>query len=219
MSEGFFVDVCESHKAIQFAKDHEFTPKHLLTTHKHADHSAGNADMQKEFPDIKIYGGEKDQVKACNNPVSDGDKLNIGGMSIQCMHTPCHTKGHTCYYVTSDTSEESKNELQRNKDEKTSHTHVSGFDKAAFTGDTLFIGTVGKFFEGTAEEMHSNLERLHALPSDTQIFPGHEYTVSSLEFCEKMDPENQKLQTVLDESRKLLDEGYPTIPRTIKEIK
>lgn len=215
---GFFVDVCESNKAIDFANTLGITPKYILTTHKHWDHAGGNKDMHKAYPDLKIYGGEKDHVDACTNPVSDGDTFSIGGMDIKCLHTPCHTKGSTCYFVTSDGGEESKEELQRGKNDKTYHSEVSGFTKAAFTGDTLFIGTVGKFFEGTAKDMHGNLEKLHKLPEDTMIFPGHEYTIASLDFCKKMDSNNEKLESVYEESQKLLDEGFPTIPRILREI-
>jgi hydroxyacylglutathione hydrolase len=189
----------------------------VLTTHKHWDHAKGNEDMVKEFEGIQIVGGEKDDVKACTHPVADGDKLEIGGMTIECMHTPCHTKGHTCYYVTS-SDEEEKSSLERSINDVTGHPQVTGFNRLAFTGDTLFIGTVGKFFEGNAKQMHNNLERLHALPADTQIFPGHEYTLDSLNFCKTMDTKNSILDTVIEESKKLLEDGYPTIPRTITEI-
>jgi hydroxyacylglutathione hydrolase len=219
IDQGFFVDICESNKAIDFANAVGIDPKYVLTTHKHWDHSNGNTDMAKEFPDIKIYGGEKDQVKACTDPVSDGDIFKVGGMIIECMHTPCHTKGHICYIVTADDSEESKGDLQRLTNEDSGHKQVTGFSRAAFTGDTLFVGTVGKFFEGTAEGMHKNLERLMILPSDTQIFSGHEYTVASLEFCKKMDQENPMLEEILENSKNLIGEGFPSLPVTIDIVK
>ena len=136
--------------------------------------------------------------------MSDGLTFETGGMTITCMHTPCHTKGHICYYVT---VEGENNQIVRSKEETSGYSQVTGFSKAAFTGDTLFIGTTGKFFEGTAKQMHSNIERLTALPEDTMIFPGHEYTVKSLQFCKSMDQDNQKLDQVLEESQELVSEG------------
>ena len=62
--------------------------------------------------------------------VRHGDQVTIGGMSVSCLFTPCHTTGHVCYYVT------------------------QGDDKVVFTGDTLFLGGCGRFFEGTAEQMY-----------------------------------------------------------------
>ena len=213
--EGFFVDVSEADKAIEFATELGITPKYLLTTHKHWDHSSGNAQMMSQFPELKVLVGAKDasgknkislasKKSICTDPVSDGLTFETGGMTINCMHTPCHTKGHICYYVT---VEGENNQIVRSKEETSGYSQVTGFSKAAFTGDTLFIGTTGKFFEGTAKQMHSNIERLTALPEDTMIFPGHEYTVKSLQFCKSMDQENQKLDQVLEESQELVSEG------------
>lgn len=92
--DGFFVDVCDAKRAIQFAKDVGVTPKYVVTTHHHWDHSRGNDAMVEEFPDIQIVGGKLDNVKACTTPVDDGDKITIGNINIECLHTPCHTKGH-----------------------------------------------------------------------------------------------------------------------------
>lgn len=183
VEDGFFVDVYQSGKAIKFAKDQGFTPKYVLTTHKHRDHWLGNGDMVKEFPGVKIIGGKADKVKACTDPVEDGDVITIGNINIKCMHTPCHTKGHTWYYVTIEGNTETDLFCERSKNEITNHPEVKGFSKCVFTGDTLFVGTVGKFFEGDATDMHSNLERLLGLPAETQVFPGHEYTIDSLNFC------------------------------------
>ena len=55
IDEGFFVDVWESSKAIDFASTLGITPKYLLTTHKHWDHSNGNSDMVAAFPDIRVF--------------------------------------------------------------------------------------------------------------------------------------------------------------------
>lgn len=76
------------------------------------------------------------------------------------LHTPCHTQDHICYYF------------------------EDGADRAVFTGDTLFIGGCGRFFEGTPKEMHKALnETLAALPDDTKVFPGHEYTKGNVKFA------------------------------------
>ncbi|MCJ1354114.1 MAG: Cytoplasmic glyoxalase II [Icmadophila ericetorum] len=62
-----------------------------------------------------------------------------------------------------------------------------GSEKVVFTGDTLFIGGCGKFFEGTAEEMHKALNiTLASLSDDTKVYPGHEYTKSNVKFLTKV---------------------------------
>lgn len=75
----------------------------------------------------------------------------MGKIEITCLHTPGHTVGHICYYAT------------------------EGEQKAVFTGDTLFVGGVGRLFEGTPEEMqHSLMEKLGKLPPETLVYCGHE---------------------------------------------
>ena len=87
------------------------------------------------------------------------------------LHTPCHTQDSVCFYF---------------KD---------GEDKAVFTGDTMFIGGCGRFFEGSAEEMHKALnETLVSLPDDTKVFPGHEYTKGNVKFAKTVAKDNEAVK-------------------------
>ena len=61
-----------------------------------------------------------------------------------------------------------------------------------FTGDTIFPGGVGRFFEGDAAQMVAAVKKIRKLPSETKIFPGHEYTVSNLKFAQYFQPEFEK---------------------------
>lgn len=70
----------------------------VLTTHHHWDHAGGNEEVKKMFPNIQIYGGD-DRVQAITNIVKDGDVIKLGNLEISCFSTPCHTKGHICYYI------------------------------------------------------------------------------------------------------------------------
>ena len=124
----------------------------VLTTHKHWDHSGGNVEMAKAIPGLTVVGGEIDEVEGCTMSVTDGQVLTLGSLSVTCLLTPGHTKGHVSYFC------QGPNEVR----------HV-------FTGDVLFIGGCGKFFEGTAADMHPSLyEKLGTLPDDTLVWPGHE---------------------------------------------
>lgn len=115
---------------------------------------------------------------------SHGETFTIGdSIKVKALHTPCHTQDSICYLF------------------------EDGSDKAVFTGDTLFIGGCGRFFEGTPEEMHKALnETLAALPDDTKVYvcsllalgmyvglntdkkfqPGHEYTKANVKFGVKV---------------------------------
>jgi len=85
------------------------------------------------------------------------------------MATPCHTQDSICYHVT-DISD---------------HGHGG-----VFTGDTLFIGGSGRFFEGNGAQMHAALNYLGTLPDETMTYIGHEYTGSNAAFAKFIDPEN-----------------------------
>ncbi|ETW85712.1 hypothetical protein HETIRDRAFT_407630 [Heterobasidion irregulare TC 32-1] len=144
----------------------------VITTHHHFDHSGGNEQFAKAFPDVPIYGGS-DQVKAVTKLVKDKDEFTIGdSITVKCLATPCHTQDSICYYVT-----DAKDSAQR----------------GVFTGDTLFIAGCGRFFEGTGAEMHAALSYLGTLPDDTLVYNGHEYTASNVKFARSVDPANSAL--------------------------
>jgi hydroxyacylglutathione hydrolase len=126
----------------------------ILTTHKHGDHSGGNLALSKLYPDVPMVGSKYESTPACTQPVGDGDQFNMGAVKITALHTPCHTMGHLVYVVTGD----------------------AATPPLLFSGDTLFVGGCGKFFEGSAEDMyHSLYERILCLPDETKLYCGHEY--------------------------------------------
>ncbi|GBP71848.1 Hydroxyacylglutathione hydrolase, mitochondrial [Eumeta japonica] len=161
------------------------------------DHAGGNEDLVKMIPGLKVYGGDE-RIGALTEKVQHDTKFKIGELNVQCLFTPCHTAGHICYYVTS--SDET--------------------DKAVFTGDTLFLGGCGRFFEGTADQMYNALIKiLSNLPDPTQVFCGHEYTLQNLRFASHVEPENEALNEKIMWSEQQRNEGKPTVPSTIGEEK
>ena len=106
------------------------------------------------------------------------------------MATPCHTQDSICYYVV----------------DPSDPTH------RVFTGDTLFIGGCGRFFEGTGEDMHNALSYLSTLPDSTITHVGHEYTADNLAFAKSVDPGNaamQRLEQVIKQNK--ITSGCTTI--------
>lgn len=96
---------------------------------------------------------------------ANGSGFQIGSIAVKGLYTPCHTQDSICWFMTDEGS-------------------AGGDKKVVFTGDTLFHAGCGKFFEGSAGEMHAALnETLAALPDDTKVFPGHEYTKSNVKFA------------------------------------
>lgn len=106
----------------------------ILCTHKHDDHVGGNAAMKKHFPNIEIVGTGYEDLPSLDRPVYHNDIYSFGGLDVLTIHTPCHTSGHVCFFVSP--SSLSNNEL-------------GDMSPILFSGDTLFAGGCGRFFEGT----------------------------------------------------------------------
>jgi len=141
------------------------------------DHAGGNDVIYEQFPDVDIIGGTIDQVLCCRTCVNDGDVMTFGNLKVHILHTPGHTNGHICYFIP----------VQPGCD-----------TPAVFTGDTLFIGGCGKFFEGTGAEMYNSLKKLTALPGNTEVYCGHEYTASNYRFALSVNPSNAALASAND---------------------
>ena len=145
----------------------------ILNTHHHWDHAGGNEKLLAALPEkVPVVGG-KDCAVVSSTP-ADRAPFKIGtDITVTPLYTPCHTQDSICYYM----------------------EDASTKERAVFTGDTLFIGGCGKFFEGSAAEMHKALNStLASLPDDTKVYPGHEYTKSNVKFLVTVD----KSQPVLD---------------------
>jgi hydroxyacylglutathione hydrolase len=109
------------------------------------------------------------------------------------IETPGHTAGHIAYW------------FER--------------DKLAFAGDTLFSVGCGRVIEGTPEMMWASLLKLRALPGDTQVYCGHEYTMANIKFAQTIDPDNTALEARAARAAKQVASGVPTIPTSIDEEK
>lgn len=143
-----------------------------------------------------VYGGDE-RIGALTNLVKDDDQFQIGKLNVKCLFTPCHTSGHICYYIEAPNGE-----------------------RAVFTGDTLFQGGCGRFFEGTADQMYTALyDKLGQLPDDTKVFCGHEYTLQNLAYASYVEPHNQNILKRIEWAKLKRAENAPTVPSTIAEEK
>lgn len=163
--------------------------KSVLTTHHHWDHAGGNEKLvSKSSKALKVYGGD-DRIGALTDKVHQNDEIRLGSLTIRCLFTPCHTTGHICYYIDSPNGQ-----------------------RAVFTGDTLFSGGCGRFFEGDATQMHAALMgQLSKLPDDTNVFCGHEYTLQNLKYANHVEPNNQDILKRIDSCKKLRKDNIPTV--------
>ncbi len=166
----------------------------IWNTHHHFDHVEGNAAIAKKYSGCEIVGYEtdRDRIPGQTRFVSDGELLEVGEqVRAEVIFNPGHTRGAISYYMKK--------------------------PGAVFTGDTLFAAGCGRLFEGSAEQMHTSLQRLVALPGETHVYCGHEYTESNLRFCVAVEPENVAILERSDHVRSLREQGKTTMGFTIAD--
>lgn len=163
---------------------------HILTTHHHNDHTAGNLEL-KGFFGCQIWGpsAEADRIPGLDIGVDESSQLNIAGHAVRVIETPGHTLGHVSYWLPD--------------------------AQIAFTGDTLFSLGCGRMFEGDAKTMWASLSKLAFLPDATAIYCGHEYTLANGRFALSVEPENAALAKRMDDVATLRAAGQPTVPTTL----
>jgi hydroxyacylglutathione hydrolase len=157
----------------------------VWATHHHHDHVGGIGELVARHTGVEVVIGVKDAAKTAHvtHRVDDGDEVALGSLRARCIHNPGHTLGAISFVV----------------------------DGCAFTGDTLFAAGCGRTFEGDAAMMHASLMRLAALPPDTRVYFGHEYTATNLRFAAAVEPDNA---AVAGRARALVQ---PSTPSTIAD--
>jgi hydroxyacylglutathione hydrolase len=166
----------------------------ILVTHHHSDHTAGIAELKRHHGcHVTAPRNEAARIPKVDTMVGEGDVVSVGSLSARVIDTPGHTAGHISYWFDK--------------------------DRLAFVGDTLFSIGCGRVIEGTPEMMWESLKKLRALPDDTQIYCGHEYTQANIRFARTVEPDNQALAARAAQVEKLLAKGDPTIPVTMGEEK
>lgn len=162
----------------------------ILTTHHHGDHVEANIALQNAYScTVTGPAEESDRIPGITDKVRGGDTFVFGGFEMRVIATPGHTLGHVCYWLPG--------------------------AAIVFTADTLFALGCGRIFEGTPEMMWASLQRLAALPDETQVYCGHEYTEANARFAVTVEPDNADLVARAEEVRRLLAAGKPTLPTTI----
>ena len=164
---------------------------HVLNTHWHPDHTGGNGAIQGATGCPITAPAEAERVSKVDHIVAEGDRVRVGNAEAVVWEIPAHTAGHIAYYF-----EE---------------------EGMIFVGDTMFAMGCGRLFEGTAEQMYANLQRIAALPSDVRIYCGHEYTLANARFAAHSDPGNSEVAARLKRVEQLRLENKITLPTTVAE--
>jgi hydroxyacylglutathione hydrolase len=183
------VDPSVADPVLEAAAARGWTISQIWNTHWHPDHTGGN-DAIRAATGCTITGpAEAERVSKMDRIVAGGDHARIGGIEAELIDIPAHTAGHVAF-----------------------HLPAAG---VVFTGDTLFAMGCGRLFEGDAAQMYANMQRLAALPSETRIYCGHEYTLANGLFALTVEPDNEALARRVDEVRAQRERGEVTLPTTV----
>ena len=161
----------------------------ILITHHHFDH-IGGLELLKPLIKGSVIGPKNNAIDLLDKQVGEGDIIESIGLQFSVFEVPGHTLDHIAFY-----SETEKEVL--------------------FCGDTIFSGGCGRVFEGTFEQMNHSLEKLINLPSKTEIYCAHEYTLSNLHFALMAEPDNVDLKEYELNSKNKRERNIPTIPTTL----
>ena len=186
------VDCAEAEPVLRTIAQERVTLTAVLPTHHHFDHVGGNLDLLAAQPGLAVYGVDQ-RIPGLTQAVRDGDHVRVGSLDARVIFIPAHTTGHIAYYF-------------------------SG-QHAVFTGDTLFAGGCGRLFEGDAAMMIRSLSKLSALPDDTDVYFGHEYTEKNLRFALTLEPHNAALEKKHAWAQAQNRQGGTTTPTTIASEK
>jgi hydroxyacylglutathione hydrolase len=159
----------------------------ILLTHHHLDHVAGTDAIRARFG-ARVVGAAADahRLPALDVAVREGDTLPFGDTTAAVFEVPGHTRGHIAYFFAD--------------------------GAVLLCGDTLFSVGCGRLLEGTAAEMFGSLRKLAALPDETVIACGHEYTENNVRFALSVEPENMELHARALEVKQLRGAGRATVP-------
>lgn len=162
----------------------------IWNTHWHGDHVGGNAEIVAATgARVTAPAAESDRIDGIDRAVGEGDCVALGSHAATVWEVPAHTAGHIAYHLPD--------------------------DGAIFVGDTLFAMGCGRLFEGTAAQMHTNLQRMAELPGDTAVYCAHEYTLSNARFAVVAEPDNVDIAARVAAVEAARARGEATVPTTI----
>lgn len=185
------VDPGDATPVLAFLEQEQLELDAILITHHHHDHIGGISELKRRYPNIHIVAPSAEPIPGVSQSVDDGDQVEIFGERFMVLGVPGHTAGHVAYVG----------------------------DGKLFCGDTLFSAGCGRLFEGTADQMFHSLQKLSALPDETEVYCAHEYTSSNLAFALVAEQDNPHLQRYREEVSRMRAQGISTIPSTLKQEK
>jgi len=161
------VDPGEAGPVLKVLEQEGLNLSYILLTHHHYDHVDGVPELLEHY-DAKVFGPADDRIPVVHQVCREGFEVQLPelNVSFQVFEVPAHTRSHIAYFG----------------------------ENALFCGDTLFSLGCGRLFEGTASDMQKALDKLAALPADTQVYCAHEYTQANCKFALAVEPDIDRLR-------------------------
>ena len=186
------IDVPEPGPILAALNAHQWRLTEILITHHHDDHIQG-VDVLRAQTGAMVLGAAADahRLPRLDLALDEHSSFSVGSEFARVIDVPGHTIGHIAF-------------------------HFPG-SRLAFTADSLMAGGCGRLFEGTPRQMHASLAKLAALPPDTLICSGHEYTTANLRFAATLEPDNPRLISRIAEVAERRARGIPTVPVPLEE--
>lgn len=184
----YIVDPGSAQVVLDYLKRHQLQLGGILLTHHHHDHIDGAAELRDQYQ-IPIYGPKSARIPQVTHHLGEGDKLLLGNLTAKILELQGHTLDHIAYLIEAA--------------EQPPHL---------FSGDTLFGAGCGRLFDGTAPLLYAALQRIAALPEDTLIYGGHEYTLANIRFALTIEPDNIELQARQALETEKRQQGIATLP-------
>jgi hydroxyacylglutathione hydrolase len=180
------VDPGDAQPVLEELQQRNLHPIAILVTHHHRDHVGGIGKLLEHYPGTPVYGPAGENIPYITQPLGEGQSVDLEplGLHFTVMDLPGHTAGHIAFYG----------------------------EGSLFCGDTLFGNGCGRVFDGSLDDLFHSLQRIAQLPTETQVYCTHEYTVDNIGFAKWVEPDNKLLDERLQECWDLLDSGRPTVP-------
>ena len=179
------IDAPEAAPVLAALKARGWSLDMVLLTHHHWDHVDGLPELLAQTSP-KIIGAAPDahRLPKLDIALNEGDELAVGNLKGRVIDVSGHTIHHIAY----------------------------AFPGAVFTGDSLMALGCGRVFEGDMPMMYNSLQKLAALPPDTMVYSGHEYTLANGKFAQTIEPENEALQARMADVERMRAAGVATVP-------
>ncbi|WP_370212295.1 hydroxyacylglutathione hydrolase [Roseovarius sp.] len=186
------VDVPEAAPILAALAERGWQASLVILTHHHDDHVQGLSELLAEHP-AKVAGNAADahRLPPLDIALRDGGPIEIGGETGHVIDVSGHTIGHIALHFPQ--------------------------SAVAFTADSLMALGCGRVFEGTMDQMWQSLSKLAALPPETTICSGHEYTAANARFALSIDPANSALISRAERIATARSANQPTVPSTLSD--